>query len=202
MSEVRLVAVGPRAVLVEVDDAFTAASLAGWARRSALAADDIVPAARTVLFDGARLQDVRDMVGDWVGHEEEVLPDSVVTVPATYDGPDLVRVADLWGCSVADVVERHTSVEFLAIFSGFAPGFSYLAGLPEEWAVPRLDSPRARVRPGSVALADTWCAIYPGSSPGGWLLLGTTDLVLWNPRRDQPALLAPGTRVRFRQARS
>ena len=48
-----------------------------------------------------------------------------------------------------------------------------------------------------MALADTWCGIYPTASPGGWLLIGTTDVVLWDVDRDPPALLAPGTRVRF-----
>ena len=115
----------------------------------------------------------------------------------TYDGPDLERVADHWGCTVEQVVQVHTSTGFTAVFSGFSPGFSYLSGLPPQRAVPRLGTPRPRVEPGSVALADTWCGIYPTASPGGWLVLGTTDVVLWDTARDEPALLAPGVRVRF-----
>ena len=70
------------------------------------------------------------------------------------------------------------------------------------WAVPRLASPRPRVPAGSVALADTWSAVYPTASPGGWRLLGRTDLALWDTRRTPPALLAPGTRVVFREVRA
>ncbi len=92
---------------------------------------------------------------------------------------------------------RHTGTTFVAAFSGFAPGFAYLAGLDDEHAVPRLDSPRTRVPAGSVALAGTWCGVYPTASPGGWQLIGHTDARLWDVERDPPALLAPGTRVRF-----
>ncbi|MEH6820849.1 MAG: carboxyltransferase domain-containing protein [Dietzia psychralcaliphila] len=67
-------------------------------------------------------------------------------------------------------------------------------------SVPRLGSPRPRVPAGSVGLADRFCAVYPGASPGGWRLVGTTDAVLWDSDRPDPALLAPGDRVRFRAA--
>ena len=118
-------------------------------------------------------------------------------VPVVYDGADLEDVAARWGTDVDEVVARHGGIEFVSAFCGFAPGFAYLAGLPEEYAVPRLDSPRSRVPVGSVGLAGTWCGVYPSESPGGWRLLGHTDLTLWDPDRSEPALLAPGTRVRF-----
>lgn len=192
----RVIPVGARAALVEVDDAVAAASLARWARDAGVAATDIVPAATTVLFDGIDPQAVGDAIADWP--DDGVVPDGpVVRVPVGYDGPDLEIVARRWGCSVDEVVARHTDIEFVSLFTGFAPGFAYLSGLPAEWAVPRLASPRARVAPGSVGLADAWCGVYPTASPGGWLILGTTDAVLWDVDRDPPALLAPGTRVRF-----
>lgn len=196
MAVVRIVSVGPRACLVEVDDAVAAASLAGWARRSGLEADDIVPAAATVLFDGIDPAAVRAALPGWTRHDVE-REAAVVRVPVVYDGPDLEAVAGLWGCSVDEVVAEHASTEFTAVFCGFSPGFAYLAGLPADRAVPRLATPRPRVAPGSVALADTWCGVYPTASPGGWLLVGTTDVVLWDAARTAPALLAPGTRVRF-----
>ena len=109
----------------------------------------------------------------------------------TYDGPDLGAVAQHWGCTTEEVVEEHTSTDFVVAFCGFAPGFSYLAGLPARRAVPRLVTPRPRVTPGSVALADTWTGIYPSASPGGWLVIGTTDALVWDADRDPPALLPP-----------
>ena len=184
--------VGPRAVLAEVGDAATALALATWAR-GRVDAEEIVPAAATVLFDG-----VSDLAAldDWTPATEPPAGE-LVEIPVVYDGPDLAFVAERWGTDVDGVVRRHTGVEHVAEFCGFAPGFAYLAGLPHDLAVPRLESPRPSVPAGSVGLAGSWCGVYPASSPGGWRLLGRTDAVLWDPARDRPALLAPGTRVRF-----
>lgn len=82
-------------------------------------------------------------------------------------------------------------------FCGFAPGFGYLTGLPADRAVPRRATPRAAVPPGAVAVAGEYTGVYPRSSPGGWQLLGHTDLVLWDADREPPALLRPGARVWF-----
>lgn len=184
--------VGSRAVLVEVDDAATALALATWAR-GRVDADEIVPAARTVLLDGVR--DLSALEG-WTPTSQPPAGE-LVEIPVVYDGPDLDAVAQQWGTDAAGVVRRHGAIEYVAEFCGFAPGFSYLAGLPDDLAVPRLETPRPSVPVGSVGLAGTWCGIYPTASPGGWRLLGRTDAVLWDQDREQPALLAPGTRVRF-----
>ncbi|WP_245916453.1 5-oxoprolinase subunit B family protein [Nocardioides gansuensis] len=191
--------VGPRAALVEVADAAEALSLAGWVR-GRVAAEEVVPAARTVLLDGLGPgTDLAALLAGW-SPEVPAPPGPWVTVPVVYDGPDLEAVAAHWGCSAGDVVVRHTAHVFVSAFCGFSPGFAYLSGLPTELAVPRLASPRTRVEAGSVALADAWCGIYPTASPGGWQVIGRTDLTLWDPTREQPALLAPGTRVRFVEA--
>lgn len=200
MVAVRIIPAGPRAALVEVADAAAALSLARWVRER-IEVDEVVPAARTVLFDGLRPGvDLAALLGGW-SLDVPVASTREVVVPVVYDGPDLAYVASLWGVSQGEVVSRHTTLEFTAAFCGFSPGFAYLTGLPADWAVPRLDSPSARVAPGSVALADTWCGVYPSASPGGWRLLGRTDAPLWDLGRAEPALLAPGTRVRFEAVR-
>lgn len=197
MTTMRIIPVGDRARLVEVDDTHQALSLALWARENGVPAIEIVPGARTVLFDGL---DARVPLGEalagWIPSAARAR-DRLVVVPVVYDGPDLTAIADQWAVSVDEAVGRHTAVEFTSAFCGFAPGFAYLTGLPLEWAVPRLDEPRGRVEPGSVGLADAWCGVYPTASPGGWRLLGRTEAPLWDLARDEPALLAPGTRVRF-----
>jgi KipI family sensor histidine kinase inhibitor len=128
------------------------------------------------------------------------VPDSRdVEIEVCYDGPDLADVAALTGLSVADVITRHQAGHYRVGWLGFAPGFGYLTGLrPPLAAVPRLDSPRLRVPAGSVAIAGGLAAVYPAASPGGWRLIGRASVPLWDPDRDPPALLAPGTRVRFR----
>ena len=197
VDDVRLRDCGPRAVLAEVADSSAARSLAAYARTAGVAAEEVVPGARTVLFDGvADVEALGRLLAGW-SPEGAGAAGALVEVPVVYDGADLADVAARWGTDVDGVVARHAGIEFVSAFCGFAPGFAYLAGLPEEYAVPRLDSPRSRVPAGAVALAGSWCGVYPSESPGGWRLLGHTDLTLWDPDRREPALLAPGTRVRF-----
>ena len=120
-----------------------------------------------------------------------------------YDGEDLDRVAADAGTTTTDVVERHTARELTVAFGGFAPGFAYLAGLDPALCQPRLERPRERIPSGSVGVAGEFSGVYPRASPGGWRLLGrlTDDApTLFDPERDPPALLLPGTRVRFRDA--
>lgn len=184
-------------MLVEVDDAVAALSLATWARSLGVDAIDIVPAAATVLFDGVRsLSELAETLKAWTQALEPPLG-GLVEIEVVYDGPDLEFLAEAWHLSRDDVVARHGEIEFVSAFCGFVPGFSWLSGLPSEFAVPRLDSPRAKVPAGSVAVAGRWGGIYPLATPGGWRILGHTDAVLWDQNRVEPALLPPGTRVRF-----
>ncbi|MEU8013496.1 5-oxoprolinase subunit B family protein [Micromonospora parva] len=197
-----------------------------WRRRERgdLIAVEIVPAARTVLLDG--LPDpttTAEQLTRWVSvvtaaitgpkqpdakahaltQDHNATGDDIdvgaadVVVPVSFDGPDLPAVADHWGVDVSAVRHRITSTRFRVAFCGFAPGFPYLTGLPAELALPRLATPRPRVPAGSVALAGPYAGIYPGASPGGWQLVGRTDLVLFDVAADPPARLNPGTTVRM-----
>ena len=183
-------------MLAEVDSPEESAALATWLTDAGLEADDVVPAARTVLLDGVDPGRATALLESWPGGRS-VRARRTVDIGVSYDGPDLPHIARSWGVSVDEVVKRHTSLTFTSAFCGFAPGFAYLAGLPEAWWLPRLADPRPRVPAGSVAIAGEWCGVYPTASPGGWLLLGTTDVVLWDATSAEPALLAPGTQVRF-----
>lgn len=195
----RIVAAGPGAWLVEVGSAAEAAGLYALARRARLEVTDLVPGARTVLFDGVDWGHLDDLLAGVDSSRLSAPPASgnLVEVPTTYDGPDLAAVAELWQVSVEEAIEQHTTIEYVVAFCGFAPGFAYCAGLPPHLAVPRLPSPRSRVPAGAVGVAGEFTGIYPGPSPGGWRLLGRTDLVLWQPASPTPATLTPGTRVRF-----
>lgn len=127
-------------------------------------------------------------------------PGPLVKIPVRYggrDGPDLAEVADRTGRSEAEVVALHAGREYRVFLVGFVPGFPYLGVLPEELSLPRRATPRIRVPAGSVAIAGRQTGIYPFSTPGGWHLIGHTDASIWDTRRDPPALLAPGARVRF-----
>ena len=186
-------AVGDRALLAEVADAGQALSLALWAR-GRVHADEVVPAACTVLFDGCQPEAVVAQLGSWEPGDETATGE-LVEIPVDYDGPDLGSLAQSLGLSADDLVAEHASTEHVVAFCGFSPGFSYLTG--SAWQVPRLSTPRSRVDPGSVGLAGPFTGIYPTASPGGWQIIGRTDAILWDATRSEPALLPPGTRVRF-----
>lgn len=166
---------------------------------------DVVPAARTVLVRCAAPADVAT-AGRWLraaaraAASSAAEPDddaAVLEIPVSYDGADLADVAAWAGVGVEEVVARHGGRTYEAAFGGFAPGFVYLVGVDPVIAAPRLATPRTSVPAGSVALAGDLTAVYPGASPGGWRLLGSTTLRMFDVDRDPPALVAPGARVRF-----
>jgi len=197
--------VGWSAVLLDCPGPGRAPAWASYLSTPALAADpllagaEVVPGAQTVLIDGvtdpqALLRRLADLP------EPAPLPASdgeLVELPVVYDGPDLALVGEHWGVPAGEVGAIHAATPFRVAFVGFAPGFGYLTGLPDDRAVPRLASPRTRVPAGSVALAGAYTGVYPTASPGGWLLIGRTDAELFDPARQPPALLRPGVRVRF-----
>jgi KipI family sensor histidine kinase inhibitor len=141
-----------------------------------------------------------------VGRQAETETEGrTVTIPVTYGGewgPDLAEVAERAGLSVEEAISLHASVEYHVAMIGFAPGFPYLAGLPNRLASPRKATPRHAVPAGSVGIAGVQTGIYPLSSPGGWQLIGRTSEILFDPYRNPPSLLAPGDRVRFIPIRS
>ena len=96
------------------------------------------------------------------------------------------------------MIALHSGADYTVAFCGFMPGFAYMTGLPAALHLPRRATPRERVPVGAVAIAAEYAGVYPRESPGGWHLLGRTDAVLWDDGREPPALLPPGTRVRFR----
>ncbi len=205
--EARLLPCGERAVLVELPDLGSVLALhaavgrAAWAR-----VVDVVPASRTLLVTvdapGA-LEPVRAGLAALAAriiadpHGPSAPSGPTVEIPVVYDGPDLAEVGRLTGLGPEGVVAAHTGTPWTVAFGGFAPGFGYLVGGDPRLAVPRRDRPRPRIEPGSVGLAGEYSGVYPSASPGGWQLIGRTEVVLWDLDREPPALLEPGTTVRF-----
>ncbi len=160
---------------------------------------DAVPAARTCLVFGGPDFDPAPLAA----LEKAPPPPAVGPAPRAHeirftpDGADLDEIASRAGMTPPAFLDTFTSLTFTVGFLGFTPGFPYLYGLPRELHLPRRPSPRAAVPAGSVALAGPYAGIYPGATPGGWNLVGTTDVRLFDLSADPPFLLSPGDAVRF-----
>ncbi|MEU4415764.1 allophanate hydrolase subunit 1 [Nocardia salmonicida] len=207
---------GDRAVLITLDDPRPVQRLASALRVHAIAGvEDVLPAAETVLVTmhsvSYGVQVRRELVAllDRLDHEPPqtdspdvsrgTVPDteSVVEIPVRYDGADLPEVARLLDLSIPAVIAAHTGTVWRCAFVGFAPGFGYLTSADGRLTVPRRVSARTAIPAGAVALAGGYSAVYPRGTPGGWQLIGTTDLRMWAVDRDPPALVRAGSAVRF-----
>ena len=196
-------AFGEAALLVELASADEAQALAAALRHEPLPGMvEAVPGLSSVLVELDPLAADVDRIG---AELRELLGRPLATpaggrlhtIPVVYDGPDLEEIAALTGLTAAEVAARHAATELRVLFCGFAPGYAYLGDLPPELRVGRLGTPRTRTPAGSVAIAEAMSGIYPADLPGGWRVIGHTEVRLFDPRADPPALLLPGDRVRF-----
>ncbi len=124
----------------------------------------------------------------------------IVEIPTLYGGeygPDIDFVASHNGISETEVIEVHTGSDYLVYMVGFNPGFPYLGGMSERIATPRLPTPRVRMVPGSVGIAERQTGIYPLASPGGWRVIGRSPIRMFDPGREPPSLVMAGDLVRF-----
>lgn len=197
----RVLPCGERAVLVEVADNHHALALYDDLRRQPMeGVIDLVPAARTLLMtfvDETSARSAAAAICDRTVVPGRPTVGPLVEIPVVYDGTDLDVVAEMTGLSVETVIARHQAADYAVAFIGFAPGFAYLTGLDAALHVPRRSTPRTRVPSGALAIAGEYTAIYPTESPGGWQLIGRSTVSVWELDRQPPALLEPGTRVRF-----
>lgn len=200
----RVVPMGPLAILVDDLDVQPAALAAAVRQTFEPLVVDVVPGAETVLVTVRRAEAIeainQRLAGLVVEPAGADARPTVVEIVVVYDGPDLAAVAAATSSTVDEVIALHSGATYHVDFCGFAPGFGYLSGLPPALHLPRRATPRTRVPAGAVAIAASYSAVYPTRSPGGWHLLGTTDAELFDPQRDPPALLSPGTTVRFSAA--
>lgn len=202
----RFLPAGHDGLLVEVDDVSQVLALRARIEEERAAGRlagvrEVVPAARTVLL----LLDPDPMTAARVRAHVAALPlatthtasSEVVEVPVRYDGPDLDDVCHQFGASREGLIRWHAATPWQVAFTGFAPGFGYLVRPDHRTPVPRLAEPRTTVPAGAVAVADLFTGIYPLATPGGWRIIGHTDLVLFDLAADPPARLHPGCAVRF-----
>ncbi|MGY2055111.1 5-oxoprolinase subunit B family protein [Nocardia gipuzkoensis] len=213
-------AAGDRALLITPQRRDLVAELVAALRdRPVPGVQDMLPAAETVLLtldvprDGEAVRRALTTLlislhaQQSTGVSRGTSPDNAfrpepVAIPVRYDGADLDDVARLLEITTAEVIAAHTGTVWRCAFVGFAPGFGYLEASDGRFSVPRRVQARTSIPAGAVALAGGYSAVYPRSTPGGWQLIGTTDLRMWDAERDPPALIRAGATVRFVDARS
>ncbi len=199
---------GERAWLLSWDDddeeAANRRAVAAWRRLAAAPPPglvDAVPAARSLLVRGGERLDPglleRLEVELGAGLPPPAAPGRCHEIAIVPGGVDLPEVLERTGLEAAAFWEAFLGCRFRVGFVGFAPGFPYLYGLPGELRLPRRSTPREAVPAGSVALAGPYAGVYPSVLPGGWNLVATTAVRLFDPGADPPALLAPGDEVLF-----
>lgn len=197
---------GEHAILIEFDEPRAPAAFAHHLRTQNIAGiDDVVPTQYTVMVFADRTtphQLLREIVVAQLDSHQgrdhtPQQPIREVTIGVHYNGADLASLATTCGLTPTELIELHTSLVWTCDFIGFAPAFGYLTSPDNPLDVPRHRQSRPQVPAGAVALAGPYSAVYPRSSPGGWQLIGTTAVTLWDLDSDPPSLLSAGTRVRF-----
>jgi len=173
-------------------------------QRESLGLIEIVPGMGNLLLKASSnsiLNTLRDLVlSHWPTLQDGQLEGRCIEIPVSYGGshgPDLIAVAKHCGLSPERVIELHSAASYRVFCLGFQPGFAYLGGLNPALATPRLSTPRLSTPAGSVAIGGVQTAVYPRTSPGGWHVIGHTEVCLFNPNSEQASLLKPGDSVRF-----
>jgi KipI family sensor histidine kinase inhibitor len=194
---------GDGALLVELDGPDLAHALRRALLREDLAGvKELIPGQASLLIVADPLVADLDAIAAHLPavKAEPMLAGRLHEFDVVYEGEDLPSLAKELGMGVSELVRRHTQAVYEVAFLGFVPGFGYLTGLDPALRVARRSKPRIRVPAGSVALADGYTGLYPQATPGGWHILGRCDAQLFDATLAQPALLAPGDRVRFKVA--
>ncbi|QCA05165.1 5-oxoprolinase subunit PxpB [Pantoea vagans] len=210
MQRARCYLLGERAVVLELEPPVSLESQQRiWGLNQRLQSDagvlEVIPGMNNItliLRDPQQSAlDAIERLQRWWEESEAQLPESrLVEIPVIYGGehgPDLVVVAEHAALKPGQVVELHSSSDYVVFFVGFQPGFSYLGGLDPRLHIPRRAEPRVAVPAGSVGIGGSQTGVYPLASPGGWQLIGQTHTALFDPLQQPPTLLRPGDRVRF-----
>ncbi|WP_286877178.1 MULTISPECIES: 5-oxoprolinase subunit PxpB [Pantoea] len=211
MQQARCYLLGERAVVLELAPPVSLASQQRiWGLCERLQQDEqvqeVIPGMNnlTLILRESQIdaQDAIERLQRWWEEGEEQLQNNprLIEIPVVYGGsagPDLSEVADRAGLTPPQLVELHSSADYIVYFLGFQPGFPYLGGLDTRLHTPRRAEPRVAVPAGSVGIGGSQTGIYPLAAPGGWQLIGHTPLSLFDPLKQPPTLMRPGDRVRF-----
>ncbi len=213
MSDLRFVPAGDKAFVIEMGTGISPEInravhnlFLSIERQAILGVLDMVPTYRSLLINYDPLTLSPDELEGWIRELTQDLDETatgasrVVELPTVYGddhGPDLGHVAGHNGLTEEEVIALHSGTDYLVYMMGFTPGFTYLGGMSEKIATPRLQTPRTAIPAGSVGIAERQTGVYPIESPGGWQLIGRTPVQLFDPSKQPPVIAEPGDYIRF-----
>ena len=213
MADLRFVPAGDKAFVIELGDGISPEInrsvhnlLLSIEKQGIPGILDMVPTYRSILinYDPLTLppNELEERVRELTQDLDETPPAAsrVVELPTSYGGEhgsDLGYVAEHNGLTEEEVIALHSGTDYLVYMMGFTPGFTYLGGMSEKIATPRLQTPRTAIPAGSVGIAERQTGVYPIESPGGWQLIGRTPVRLFDPSKQPPIIAEPGDYIRF-----
>lgn len=123
----------------------------------------------------------------------------IQTIPILYynENSDLAYLAEKLHLSEQEIIAIHSSTIYEVALIGFLPGFVYLSGLDTRLHHARKQTPRTHVSEGSIGIAGHQTGIYPCDSPGGWQIIGTTPLKMFDPNSATIVPFEIGSKVKF-----
>ncbi|WP_277250857.1 5-oxoprolinase subunit PxpB [Peptoniphilus vaginalis] len=211
--EIKFLTAGDSAIVMEFGDtiekeinARIAAVVESLKTKSIDGILDILPTYRSILINydpvkisyGELLDTLKGLSKADSGEQSDEV--RLIEIPTLYGGeygPDIDFVAENAKLSKEEVIKIHSGTDYLVYMMGFMPGFTYLGGLDERIATPRLKSPRLKIEPGSVGIAANQTGMYPLESPGGWQLIGRTPLKLFDDTKEPPVFIQAGDYIRY-----
>jgi KipI family sensor histidine kinase inhibitor len=186
---------GDRGILADLGADVSAAELharaAALSRRADVVACIVGHQSLYVVFDSAPSIDFDDVPAFAFTPRAQV-------IDVDFSGPDLGEFLQHVRATPEDFLKRIPSLRLVARYLGFRAGFAYLEGWPPEWQMPRRITSRNLVPSGSFAIAGGMAGFYPVDSPGGWNILGRTNVTLWDPDAEPPNRFAPGDEIELR----
>ncbi len=206
--------IGTRAMLFEAPGAFTMAHQRRiWALIDAAGqrsdVQELIPGVTNLMLVFSVPPEDPDQVSAWLRHAWETLPERHIEgrlfeIGVRYGGElgeDLHRVAEHAGMTPREVISIHHGNDYTVCAIGSAPGFGYLHGLDPRIATPRKSVPSLHMLAGTVTIGGMQAGISALTGPNGWNSIGFTEITLFDPLTESPALFAIGDRIRFRPER-
>ena len=125
----------------------------------------------------------------------------IIKIPTCCDDEfalDIERLSLKLNLTKKEILETYLNKEYFCYMTGFIAGMPFLGDIDKKIKLERLETPRVKVPKGAVGITEQFTNIYTFESPGGWNILGSTPIKIFDQKNEkQPILINPGDRVLF-----